>query len=332
MLLCYCVIVLLYRYKNKLRIHYIINNNLSNIRLSPMIQYSIEGDIDFFKELETFQTTDIEDDNKCMLSDEVLRPDAVTLECGHKFNYKPLFSEVLMQKCSTLPKNMSSSMTASYVHLSNNNTHNNNNNNNNNNNENTVVTMNYNASMSMETMKLNYNEIKCPYCRTITSKLLPYYPYPEIKQIRYVNYPLNLCMPGVKCCYFASKSIDKECDNAPTYDEKYGVLCKTHMKSAMKPTRVKPPKGTGAGAGAGAGKQGAAKNTDAKYSNGNVIVYSSNVSPVKTGCSYILVAGNRKGSACGCVAYTAAAAAAGGDDHNNTENKVVLCKRHYNKG
>jgi len=300
-----------------------------------MIQYSIEGDIDFFKELQTIQTEkpETEDTNKCMLSDEMLRPDAITLVCGHKFNYKPLFAEVLMQKCSILPKNMASSMTASYVHLNNSHIHNNNHNlnhNQNHTNENTVITLNYNASMNMETMKLNYNEIKCPYCRTVTSQLLPYYPYPEIKQIRYVNYPLNLCMPGIKCGYFASKSINKECDNAPTYDEKYGVLCKTHMKCAVKQAQaqsqaqVKPPKGA-------AGKQGAAtKNPNAKYSNGNVIAYSSISSPVKPGCSYILIAGNRKGSACGCVAYTPVAQSA--SDHNNTENNVVLCKRHYNKG
>jgi hypothetical protein len=293
-----------------------------------MIQYSIEGDIDFFKELQTIQTEklEIEDDNKCMLSDEVLRPDAVTLVCGHKFNYKPLFAEVLMQKCSILPKNMSSTMTASYVHLTNNNNHNHIHNNSNN--ENTVVTLNYNSSMNMETMKLNYNEIKCPYCRTITSKLLPYYPYPDIKQIRYVNFPLNLCMQGVKCNYFESKSINKECDNAPTYDEKYGILCKTHMKCAMKPIHVKPAAGGGV-----AVKRSVAKKLNKvavagnENENENVIVYKTSVT---TGCSYILIAGNRKGSACGCVAYTPVAQAM--DDHNNTDNKVVLCKRHYNKG
>ena len=274
-----------------------------------MIQYSIEGDIDFFNELKHIQEpvlTAEEEGGECLLTGEPLRPDAVILNCGHKFNYKPLFVEVLMQKCPVLPKNIASSMTASYVDAFTNQKNNHNNNN-------EVITYNYNSSLNMETTKLAYHEIKCPYCRSINSQLLPYYPYPDIKQIRYVNSPSSLCMPGVKCAYSSGKTNMKECNNCPTYDDTYGLLCKTHLKMTI--------------------NKGANVNTVVKRStikskinskNENIIVSTEN--PVHDVCSYILISGNRKGCACGLKAYKPTDV-----EHNNTENNAVLCKRHYNK-
>ena len=93
------------------------------------------------------------------------------------------------------------------------------------------------------------------------------------------------------------------------------------MKCAMKPTQVKPASA------AATVKRTVAKKLNTPSGTENVIVYKTSVN---AGCSYILIAGNRKGSACGCGAYTPVAQVA--DDHNNTDNKVVLCKRHYNKG
>ena len=52
---------------------------------------------------------------------------------------------------------------------------------------------------SFEITKLLNNEIKCPYCRQLTNKLLPYIPYPSVKQIKYVNSPYDMCMPTIKC-------------------------------------------------------------------------------------------------------------------------------------
>jgi hypothetical protein len=270
-----------------------------------MIQYSIEGDIDFFNELKHIQEpvlTAEEDGCECLLSGEPIRPDAVTLICGHKFNYKPLFVEVLMQKCPVLPKNISSSMTASYVDAFT--TQKNNN---------EVTTYNYNSSLNMETTKLSYNEIKCPYCRTVTPQLLPYYPYPDIKQVRYVNSPSNLCMPSVKCSYSSGKTNMKECNNCPTYDDTYGLLCKTHLKMTITKNAnvnvvVKRPTGK----------------SKIISKDENIIVSTEN--KAHNVCSYILISGNRKGCACGLKAYKPEDV-----EHNNTENTAVLCKRHYNK-
>ena len=55
------------------------------------------------------------------------------------------------------------------------------------------------SNTSFEITKLSHNEIKCPYCRRITNKLLPYIPYPSVKQLRYVNSPDELCMSAMKC-------------------------------------------------------------------------------------------------------------------------------------
>lgn len=204
------------------------------------IQYEVEGGIDFFKELKNISTTasaadasasaEPESGKYCLLTDELLRPDAVTLKCGHSFNYIPIYKDVLFQKCSTLPKNISSKITALYTKTMNptsigysssspSTSFQN------------VQTMTYNSSINLETTKLHYDEIKCPYCRDITPKLLPYYPYPEVNQVKYVNSPSNLCLKGVACEYF--KLTDKTCDSSPTYNEQYGLLCRTHMKKVV---------------------------------------------------------------------------------------------------
>lgn len=272
-----------------------------------MIQYDIEGGIDFYKELLNDAGEDVSLDSQtkvCLLTDEKLLPDAVTLNCGHSFNYKPLFKEVVFQKCSILPKNISSSMLASYVKI--NNTSGSTGSSMNHSNE--VMTLIYNGSTNLETTKLGYNEIKCPYCRTITPKLLPYYPYPDVKQIRYVNSPPNLCLSAAKCIYYDLKqNTDKCCSNTPTYHETYGLLCKVHLKSIMS-------------------SSGSRKHDNIILTE-NVIVYN---------CSYKLTSGERKGCPCGGKEYTPPNLNLN-PVHNNTElpmptpaAAVVLCKRHYN--
>lgn len=292
-----------------------------------MVNYMIEGGIDFFKELQDIQGVILEtnDSNECLLTGTPLTPDHITLECGHKFNYKPLFVEVLMQKCSVLPKSIASTMTASYVNLTNNTNNTNNiiNTNNTLNTDNNVVVHYYNSSINMETTKLSYNEIKCPYCRTITPKLLPYYPYPDIKQIRYVNSPSNLCMPSMKCCYYDNKLSDKVCNNLPTYDESFGMLCKTHLKMMnTKPSHTSKSKYNSIH------KVNTKVNTKVKDEN-IIVSVNGNDNNDTTKCSYILTSGNRKGSMCGVKVYENTDE---GKEHNNTKyNKGSLCKRHHIK-
>ena len=276
------------------------------------IQYDIEGDIDFFKELKNIAATTATADDavkRCLLTDDELHPDAVTLKCGHSFNYIPLYKEVLFQKCSTLPKNISSKIMALYTKTVNQN----------------VQTMMYNSSINLETSKLHYDEIKCPYCRNVTPKLLPYYPYPEVNQVKYVNSPSGLCLKGVACEYYKKFPVkvkintgaiaatdEKTCDACPTYNETYGLLCRTHMKkvSTVKSKPATKP----------------ASKPATKPVNSIVSHIDSTTLPVEaiydidnTKCGFVLLMGPRKGQPCGCNATSSAT------------TTTPLCKRHINK-
>lgn len=129
--------------------------------------------------------------NYCLISKEKLHPNHITLTCNHKFNYIPLYKEVIYQKNKT----------------------------------NTLY----------EITKLSSNQIKCPYCRTITNNLLPYIPYPSVKIIKNVNSPEYDCMNATKCSH-----ITKHCDankitttckkNALYYEEENVLFCPAHYK------------------------------------------------------------------------------------------------------
>jgi len=69
-----------------------------------MNKYKIEGGIDFFAELyksldieENEQKTD-EDNNKCLITNQNLTTYYVTMSCGHKFNYIPLYKDLINHK------------------------------------------------------------------------------------------------------------------------------------------------------------------------------------------------------------------------------------------
>lgn len=65
-----------------------------------MTKYLIEGDIDFFKLLLEQDTNKNTDTNKkvCLITNEELVDKYVELECGHSFNYIPLWHEIYNQK------------------------------------------------------------------------------------------------------------------------------------------------------------------------------------------------------------------------------------------
>jgi hypothetical protein len=65
-----------------------------------MDKYNIEGDIDFFAELHKslqFEDTEenIEYDNICLITNQPLIDRYVSLNCGHKFNYIPLYNDLV---------------------------------------------------------------------------------------------------------------------------------------------------------------------------------------------------------------------------------------------
>ena len=69
-----------------------------------MKKYNIEGNIDFFSEL--FKSLDEEDNkhkvesdnNLCLITNQLLIDNFVELNCGHKFNYIPLFNDIYNHK------------------------------------------------------------------------------------------------------------------------------------------------------------------------------------------------------------------------------------------
>jgi hypothetical protein len=69
-----------------------------------MKKYNIEGNIKFFDEL--YKSLDNEDskedienyEEKCLISNEPLTDKYVSLNCGHKFNYIPLYNDIINHK------------------------------------------------------------------------------------------------------------------------------------------------------------------------------------------------------------------------------------------
>ena len=122
-------------------------------------KYVIDGDSDgviesnFFSQLKNMFLEckdDNNDNNKnenqgdcCLLTKEPLHPIHIVLECGHKFNYVPIYREIVAQK-----------------------------------------TMGVSSTGYYNSHSLKKNEIKCPYCRNIQDKLLPYLEYDGVKKIK----------------------------------------------------------------------------------------------------------------------------------------------------
>ena len=82
--------------------------------------------------------------------------------------------------------------------------------------------------------KLNTEQIKCPYCRNIQNKILPYYKNILNEKIHGVNYPEEFTMTNNLCDYkFKSgKNKGRVCEN-----KCYFTKCNTHFKY----TTNKPP-------------------------------------------------------------------------------------------
>jgi len=84
----------------------------------------------------------------------------------------------------------------------------------------------------LDNNRLKINEMKCPYCRNITNKLLPFYKYYNVNYIRGVNGPINFTMNLNKCEYIVKnkQTKTKECCNDSACNTKYGMFCNKHFK------------------------------------------------------------------------------------------------------
>lgn len=307
--------------------------------MTPGIVYEIEGGVDFFKELKQIgsatqaattpscssSSTD-EAELRCLITHEKLRKDHVVLKCGHRFNYVPLFKEVLFQKCSLLPKNLSANIITTYTKpaittaLPTNT-----------NQQSNVASILYNSSYNLETTKLSYNQIKCPYCRAITPNILPYYPYPDVCKVKYVNFPFTLALPSVSCEYeqFVSgtpevddmEDIDlviehRKCNASCIYNEKYDlILCNKHLNKLE----------ASAAASASSKKKGGKKKPRTQISINDENVIISHHNPATAKCSFILLSGPRKGTPCEKPHWVPKL------DTLNNPHAAAYCKTHYDK-
>jgi hypothetical protein len=77
-----------------------------------MQKYNIEGDINFFDELykSLDETNNEEDDDVCLITNQPLVEKFVELNCGHKFNYLPLYNDIYnhKQKFNSMESSLSS--------------------------------------------------------------------------------------------------------------------------------------------------------------------------------------------------------------------------------
>ena len=209
------------------------------------MNYSIEGNIDFYKEL--FETiceseSDILENNNedtykneknCLITHLPLQSPIITLDCNHKFNYIPLFKEITRQKTSD-----------------------------------------YN-----DKKKLRVHQIKCPYCRQIQNKLLPYIPSVEGSYlISGVTSPQKYSMYTQKCESII-KSGKRKGENCGKKCEYPNTMCNMHKKSKQNKT---------------------ANKTVNKTANNTV---NQNMKHINGKCTAILKYGKRKGELCGCNVF-----------------------------
>lgn len=211
-------------------------------------------------------------DNFCLITKEKLEPNHITLICNHKFNYVPLYNEVVNQK------NKQNNM--------------------------------------YEITKLSSNQIKCPYCRVITNKLLPYIPYPSVRVIKNVNsyiitsYNSNpeYFLYAPKCCHEHGNNTENKCQKYAVYYEKENLLLcpqhyKTHLlkqKTSSKKVEKSKAKGCSGGSSGGSG----------------------------SGCCAILKSGKNIGKRCGILCVEGIEGIEG-ISQTNAESESKYCKKHY---
>ncbi len=295
-----------------------------------MVKYIIEGDenFDFFTELKKSINEEniiIEETNNnvCLITGEKLVDCFVELECGHKFNYIPLYNDLYNYKKKFM-------------------------------------------NMESNKQKLNYTEIRCPYCRNIQKHLLPFVNMAGVEKIhginfidenkifnenntscthsygyKYYNYTLKYytdkqCFYEIeinagikyKCskhgyltvlsdgnyyCKQHCKKADKIIINKKKLEEKEALKKKKlEEKEELKKKKLEEKEALK--------KKKTKKNTQEIVigTEPGIIIPDENiiVTPVN-GCKAILKSGVNKGKLCGCKIF------------NYVNDTIALCKRHY---
>jgi DNA-directed RNA polymerase alpha subunit len=83
------------------------------------------------------------------------------------------------------------------------------------------------AKVNFYSNKIKTNEIRCPYCRIITPKILPYFKYYNNKLIYGVNGPIHFSLQLYECEYKGKKG---NCCGKSACITNSGILCNNHIK------------------------------------------------------------------------------------------------------
>jgi len=94
-----------------------------------------------------------------------------------------------------------------------------------------VVKQKWGPRSYLETSSLSLNQIKCPYCRTKTNKLLPYIYHSEVSLKRGVNYPTKYCMTLYTCSWIFKTGKNKGCVcGKDAISAQFGIYCNNHNR------------------------------------------------------------------------------------------------------
>lgn len=87
----------------------------------------------------------------------------------------------------------------------------------------------------LETTYVSLYQMKCPYCRTITNKLLPYIIHNDVIRKVGVNSPQKYCMALHTCSWTIKSGKNKNtiC-NKPAHESDNGIYCSLHQNICNK--------------------------------------------------------------------------------------------------
>lgn len=78
-------------------------------------------------------------------------------------------------------------------------------------------------------LHLKNKKLNCPYCRSVSNKLIPFIPFPNVKKIFGINSPAIKCLPGPMCSSILKNGKRKGlmCNNNGLEGEN-GIFCIKH--------------------------------------------------------------------------------------------------------
>jgi hypothetical protein len=96
-----------------------------------------------------------------------------------------------------------------------------------------------NGTILFKISKLSTRQIKCPYCRTIHNKLIPFIPLPNISKYKGINHPPSLCMKHKDCSwmFISGKKKTQFCSKS-AFKSEHGTYCEMHL-SCVKRKQLK---------------------------------------------------------------------------------------------